>query len=178
MKISLRASMMLPAPHSCDGAMMNCFCWSAITIPFHNVHLTDVSTDCNNKFHTFLRNVLEWMELDHKWCQAGEREKETETLCPRDARAELALDQTWFSLSSMTKWSGERFREKFLRRPLNSTFRFGKELASSTDTINYLLHAPAICCKQLSNHFVFLPTLHASPSTNGSATISKDKSRP
>lgn len=28
--------------------------------PFRNVHLTDVSTDCNNKFHTFLRNVSEW----------------------------------------------------------------------------------------------------------------------
>jgi hypothetical protein len=24
------------------------------------LHLTDVSTDCNNKFHTFLRNVSEW----------------------------------------------------------------------------------------------------------------------
>lgn len=38
-------------------------------LPFHNVHLTDVSTDCNNKFHTFLRNVLEWAflvaKLDH-----------------------------------------------------------------------------------------------------------------
>lgn len=48
------------ALHFCDGAMMNCFCRIAITIPFHNVHLTDVSSDCNNKFHTFLRNVSEW----------------------------------------------------------------------------------------------------------------------
>lgn len=38
--------------------------------PFHNVHLTDVSTDCDNKFHTFLQNVLEWT-LKSNWIVNG-----------------------------------------------------------------------------------------------------------
>lgn len=39
--------------------------------PFHNVHLTDVSTDCNNKFHTFLRNILEWSLAMANWIANG-----------------------------------------------------------------------------------------------------------
>lgn len=46
----------------CDDELLLQKCIQQLS--FHIVHLTDVSTDCNNKFHTFLRNVSEWTFLE------------------------------------------------------------------------------------------------------------------